>query len=243
MLSLRPAGLVQRPEATGRAGPRVGAQPAGAASRRTAEPPRRVRPPAGAARTEGAATRIRLHDDRRHARPGRGAVAGGSPRGDGCRCGAAIRHARTRCSTIRRTCSSPSSSANRRSTCCRGVARVTDGRVRVEIGSNAGGIWTRAVTDVADGTRVTVGIRPQDCALTADAGRAASPPPWPTSSICSSSGLRQAPSRAWRKASSCRLRRQESYEPEQRSWSRRRPNASTCSTAETGSGCDDQALQ
>ena len=52
----------------------------------------------------------------------------------------------------------------------RGVAKVKDGKVRVEIGSNSGGLST-AVTDVADGTRVTVGVRPQDCALTADAGK------------------------------------------------------------------------
>jgi len=52
----------------------------------------------------------------------------------------------------------------------RGVAKVKDGKVRVEIGSNSGGLDT-AVTDVADGTRVTVGVRPQDCALTADADK------------------------------------------------------------------------
>jgi len=52
----------------------------------------------------------------------------------------------------------------------RGVAKVKDGKVRVEIGSNSGSLGT-AVTDVADGTRVTVGVRPQDCALTADAGK------------------------------------------------------------------------
>jgi multiple sugar transport system ATP-binding protein len=51
----------------------------------------------------------------------------------------------------------------------RGVARVKGGVVRVEIGSNAGGLET-AVTDVADGTRVAVGIRPQDCRLTSEAG-------------------------------------------------------------------------
>ena len=51
----------------------------------------------------------------------------------------------------------------------RGVAKVNDGKVRVEIGSNAGGLDT-VVTGVADGTRVAVGIRPQDCALTWDAG-------------------------------------------------------------------------
>ncbi|MCV7281094.1 ABC transporter ATP-binding protein [Mycolicibacterium flavescens] len=48
----------------------------------------------------------------------------------------------------------------------RGVARVRDGRVQVEIGSNAGVLDT-AAAGVADGTQVTVGIRPQDCALTA----------------------------------------------------------------------------
>jgi ABC-type sugar transport system ATPase subunit len=52
----------------------------------------------------------------------------------------------------------------------RGVTKVKDGMVRVEIGSNSGGLDT-AVTDVADGTRVTVGIRPQDCALTSDADK------------------------------------------------------------------------
>jgi ABC-type sugar transport system ATPase subunit len=47
----------------------------------------------------------------------------------------------------------------------RGVAKVVDGKVRVEIGSDAGGLDT-VVTDVPDGTRVAVGIRPQDCAIT-----------------------------------------------------------------------------
>lgn len=51
----------------------------------------------------------------------------------------------------------------------RGVARVRDGRVAVEIGSNAGVLDT-AVTGVPDGTRVTVGVRPQDCAITTDGG-------------------------------------------------------------------------
>jgi multiple sugar transport system ATP-binding protein len=49
----------------------------------------------------------------------------------------------------------------------RGVARVRDGRVHVEIGTNAGGLDT-TVTGVADGTRVSVGVRPQDCALSSD---------------------------------------------------------------------------
>jgi ABC-type sugar transport system ATPase subunit len=49
----------------------------------------------------------------------------------------------------------------------RGVARVNAGRVRVEIGSNAGSLDT-VVTDVPDGTRVDVGIRPQDCAISND---------------------------------------------------------------------------
>jgi ABC-type sugar transport system ATPase subunit len=52
----------------------------------------------------------------------------------------------------------------------RGVARVRNGRVRVEIGSNAGGLDT-TVADVRDGTRVNVGIRPQDCAIATDAGK------------------------------------------------------------------------
>ncbi|WP_101947049.1 ABC transporter ATP-binding protein [Mycobacterium sp. 3519A] len=46
----------------------------------------------------------------------------------------------------------------------RGVAKVDNGRVRVEVGSGTGGLETTA-KEVADGTRVTVGIRPQDCAL------------------------------------------------------------------------------
>lgn len=45
-----------------------------------------------------------------------------------------------------------------------GVARVRDGRVHVEIGSGVGSLATSATT-VADGTAVTVGVRPQDCAL------------------------------------------------------------------------------
>lgn len=50
-----------------------------------------------------------------------------------------------------------------------GVVRVDSGRARVEIGSGAGSLET-AVTGVADGTHVTVGIRPQDCALSARGG-------------------------------------------------------------------------
>ncbi|MET0700640.1 MAG: ABC transporter ATP-binding protein [Mycobacterium sp.] len=45
-----------------------------------------------------------------------------------------------------------------------GTTKSQDGRVRVEIGSGAGYLDT-TVTDLADGTRVTVGVRPQDCAL------------------------------------------------------------------------------
>src|SRR6478736_2943226 len=46
----------------------------------------------------------------------------------------------------------------------RGTARVADGRTRIEIGSDAGYLDS-TVTSLADGTRVTVGIRPQDCGL------------------------------------------------------------------------------
>jgi ABC-type sugar transport system ATPase subunit len=54
----------------------------------------------------------------------------------------------------------------------RGVAKVVEGRTHVEIGSGAGRLDT-VVTSVPDGTKVTVGIRPQDCALSApDAGHA-----------------------------------------------------------------------
>lgn len=51
----------------------------------------------------------------------------------------------------------------------RGVARVADGRTRVEIGSGQGHFET-SVTSVADGATVTVGVRPQDCALSAEGG-------------------------------------------------------------------------
>lgn len=46
----------------------------------------------------------------------------------------------------------------------RGVAKVADGKTRVEIGSGQGYLETTA-TSVPDGTTVTVGVRPQDCAL------------------------------------------------------------------------------
>jgi ABC-type sugar transport system ATPase subunit len=49
----------------------------------------------------------------------------------------------------------------------RGVASVDNGRARVEIGSDAGCLET-TVTGVPDGTRVNVGVRPQDCAIAAD---------------------------------------------------------------------------
>jgi len=51
----------------------------------------------------------------------------------------------------------------------RGVTTVKNGTARVEIGSNAGGLDT-AVTGVPDGSRVAVGIRPQDCELGSDGG-------------------------------------------------------------------------
>ncbi|HEV7421433.1 MAG TPA: ABC transporter ATP-binding protein [Mycobacterium sp.] len=51
----------------------------------------------------------------------------------------------------------------------RGVVRADSGRLRVEIGSNAGSLEA-AATGVADGTRVSVGIRPQDCALSTGNG-------------------------------------------------------------------------
>ncbi|CAN5757478.1 ABC transporter ATP-binding protein [soil metagenome] len=54
-----------------------------------------------------------------------------------------------------------------------GTARVDgSGRARVEIGNNAGALET-TVRDVADGSQVTVGIRPQDCALTTEQGTGA----------------------------------------------------------------------
>jgi multiple sugar transport system ATP-binding protein len=51
----------------------------------------------------------------------------------------------------------------------RGVVRAENGRLRVEIGSDAGALET-AATGIADGTRVSVGIRPQDCALSTGNG-------------------------------------------------------------------------
>ena len=47
-----------------------------------------------------------------------------------------------------------------------GIARVQDGRVRVEIGSGTGYLDT-VVSDVADGAKVTVGLRPQDATMSA----------------------------------------------------------------------------
>jgi len=49
------------------------------------------------------------------------------------------------------------------------LIRGDDGRTRIEIGSNAGHLDS-TVTSLADGTRVTVGIRPQDCGLSPAAG-------------------------------------------------------------------------
>jgi multiple sugar transport system ATP-binding protein len=49
----------------------------------------------------------------------------------------------------------------------RGVAKSVDGRVSIEIGSGAGALDT-AATGIADGTRVAVGIRPQDCTVSTD---------------------------------------------------------------------------
>jgi ABC-type sugar transport system ATPase subunit len=54
----------------------------------------------------------------------------------------------------------------------RGTAKTHEGGTRVEIGSGAGYLDTSAA-GVADGTRVTVGVRPQDCALSAGGGTGA----------------------------------------------------------------------
>jgi ABC-type sugar transport system ATPase subunit len=51
----------------------------------------------------------------------------------------------------------------------RGVAKTADGKVTVEIGTNAGALET-AATGVADGTNVAVGIRPQDCEMSTGEG-------------------------------------------------------------------------
>jgi ABC-type sugar transport system ATPase subunit len=51
----------------------------------------------------------------------------------------------------------------------RGVAKTADGKVAVEIGTNAGALET-AATGVADGTNVAVGIRPQDCGMSTGEG-------------------------------------------------------------------------
>jgi ABC-type sugar transport system ATPase subunit len=53
-----------------------------------------------------------------------------------------------------------------------GTASIHDGRVRVEVGSGAGYLDT-TVTSITEGTKVTVGIRPQDCALSSGEGSAA----------------------------------------------------------------------
>lgn len=50
-----------------------------------------------------------------------------------------------------------------------GVVRGRDGRAHVEIGAGAGRLET-TVTGLADGTKVTVGIRPQDCVIGGEAG-------------------------------------------------------------------------
>ncbi|WP_422747158.1 ABC transporter ATP-binding protein [Mycobacterium sp. WMMD1722] len=46
-----------------------------------------------------------------------------------------------------------------------GVVQLHDGRTRVQIGSGAGALET-TVGGIAEGTRVSVGVRPQDCAIT-----------------------------------------------------------------------------
>jgi ABC-type sugar transport system ATPase subunit len=48
-----------------------------------------------------------------------------------------------------------------------GTAKSENGRVRVEIGTGAGSLETVA-TDVPDGTKVSIGIRPQDCFVTTE---------------------------------------------------------------------------
>jgi ABC-type sugar transport system ATPase subunit len=51
----------------------------------------------------------------------------------------------------------------------RGTVRAENGRLHVEIGTGADVLET-AATGIADGTRVTVGIRPQDCELSTGHG-------------------------------------------------------------------------
>jgi multiple sugar transport system ATP-binding protein len=50
-----------------------------------------------------------------------------------------------------------------------GIVRAQDGRLRVEIGSGNDALET-AATGIADGTRVSVGVRPQDCSLSTGSG-------------------------------------------------------------------------
>ena len=98
----------------------------------------------------------------------------------------------------------------------RGVARAADGRTRVEIGSDAGASGDHRDVGVADGTRVTVGIRPQDCGMSTGAGDGICAPPSRTSSTCSSSGLPPAPSPGIEEGIVVQTPAQESYEPEQK---------------------------
>ncbi len=51
----------------------------------------------------------------------------------------------------------------------RGVVKSVDGRASVEIGSGAGALES-AASGVADGTKVAVGIRPQDCTMSTGDG-------------------------------------------------------------------------
>ena len=125
-----------------------------------------------------------------------------------------------------------------------GTPRMHDGRVRMEIGSDAGYLDT-VVTDVAEGSTVTIGIRPQDCAL-----RRATPPasarPSPTSSICSSSASRPAAWPGWRKErkeSSSRLPPRKATAWSNKSRSPRHPSGCTFSIPTLEIVCDDQAIQ
>ena len=102
---------LRRPAPAGRDRPRDRARPAGVPVRRAALQPRCGAPRADADRDRETAPRPRRHHDLRHPRPGRGDDAGRSDRGPRTPAWSSSSARRSSCIIIRRTCSSPASSA------------------------------------------------------------------------------------------------------------------------------------
>ena len=162
-------------------------------------PPLCVGAAAGVTRTQGPATRIRLHHHRRHTRPGRG-LSLATP--------LAFMDAGVvqQFGTPDEVFDDPANLfvaqfvGESKINALRGTARVADGRVRVEIGSISGGLYTMSPTwPTAPGSPWASGRR---CGIASDSAKGITTT-WPISSTARVRLGDQHGRQAWRTASWC----------------------------------------